>query len=217
MNKDDLTKTQEIVKPPETTSAQTNDTPENADDGVVANRTEKSQKKSSVWYWITDIAIALVLALIIAQFFSPTMVRQNSMEDTLHDGDYIFINKRVYSFTDVKHGDIVIFVTDEEDEDGNPKKLIKRAIALPGDTIEITDGKVYLNDEELIESYIKDGYTDGEIEKVTVPENKLFVMGDNRTYSHDSREQDIGFVDMDSLRGQAIFRLYPFGDIGRLK
>lgn len=189
----------------------------NQNESVVANRTEKEKKKNSIWYWITDIAIALVLALIIAQFFSPTMVRQNSMEDTLHDGDYIFINKRIYSFTDVKHGDIVIFVTDEEDENGKPKKLIKRAIALPGDTIEITEGNVYLNDEKLSEDYIKENYTDGEIEKVTVPEDKMFVMGDNRTYSHDSREQDLGFIDMDNLRGKAIFRLYPFGDIGIIK
>lgn len=184
---------------------------------VVANRAEKTKKKNSAWYWITDIAIALVLAFIIAQFFSPTMVRQNSMENTLHDGDYIFINKRVYNFTEVKHGDVIIFATDEQDENGNPKKLIKRAIALEGDTIEITGGKVYLNDEELVESYIKDGTTDGEIEKVTVPEDKLFVMGDNRLYSHDSRVQDIGFVDIDDLRGRAIFRMYPFKDIGTIK
>lgn len=175
------------------------------------------KKKHSLWYWIRDIAIALVLVLILMQFVNPTMVRQNSMENTLHDGDYIFINKRAYTFGDVKHGDIIIFHTNEVDEKGNDKKLIKRAIALPGDTLEITDGNVYVNDKKLTENYIKEQYTDGEIERTTVPEEKVFAMGDNRSYSHDSREDDIGFIDFSELRGKAIFRMYPFGDMGILK
>lgn len=178
---------------------------------------DKPKKKSSLWYWVRDIAIAVVLALILLQFINPTMVRQESMMNTLNDGDYIFINKQAYRFGEVKHGDIIVFQTQEMDSDGKAKKLIKRAIALPGDTLEITDGKVYLNDKELDEPYIREPYTDGEIERTVVPDNKLFAMGDNRTYSHDSRESDIGFVDMDDLRGKAIFRVYPFGDIGTLK
>lgn len=175
------------------------------------------KKKHGLWYWVRDIAIALVLALILMQFINPTMVRQNSMENTLHDGDYIFINKRAYTFGEIKHGDIIVFHTNEIDEKGNDKKLIKRAIALPGDTLEIADGKVFVNDKELKEDYIKEQYTDGDIERTVVPSNKVFAMGDNRAYSRDSREGDIGFIDFSELRGKAIFRVYPFGDMGILK
>ncbi len=189
---------------------------ETAMDGNVESE-KKEEKKGGLWYWVRDIAIAVVLALILLQFINPTMVRQESMMDTLHDGDYIFINKQAYNFGDVKHGDIIVFQTDELDENGKAKKLIKRAIALPGDTLEITGGEVYINDEELNEPYIREQYTDGEIEKTVVPENKVFAMGDNRAYSHDSRESDIGFIDFDDLKGKAIFRIYPFSDIGILK
>lgn len=185
-----------------------------ADDSTEQQESSEGKKKSGILSWVRDMAIAVVLALILLQFFNPTVVRQESMENTLHDGDYIFINKKAFTFGSLEHGDIIVFHTDELDESGKDKKLIKRAIALPGDAIEITDGKVYLNDKELNESYIKEQYTDGEIERTVVPDNKLFVMGDNRSYSRDSREADIGFVDMDELRGKAIFRIYPFSDIG---
>lgn len=191
--------------------------PENIKSPEQESEDNTKKKKSGIWYWIRDIVIAVILALILLQFINPTMVRQESMMETLHDGDYIFINKQAYRFGDVKHGDIIVFQTEELDEKGNPKKLIKRAIALPGDTLEISDGKVYLNDKELSESYIREPYTDGEIERTVVPENKVFAMGDNRAYSHDSRESDIGFIDLDSVKGKAIFRIYPFGDIGIIK
>lgn len=203
-----MSENEKVINEPVTTEER-----ENAD---AKKGKKKKQKHHGMWYWLRDIAIAVVLALLLMQFINPTMVRQNSMEDTLHDGDYIFINKRAYNFGDVKHGDIIIFHTDEVDEEGNDKKLIKRAIALPGDTLEIKDGKVFLNDEELKEDYLKEQYTDGELKRTVVPDNKLFAMGDNRSYSHDSREDDIGFVDMSELRGKAIFRIYPFGDIGTL-
>lgn len=179
--------------------------------------TDNKDKKSGLWYWIRDIAIAVVLALILLQFINPTMVRQESMMDTLHDGDYIFINKQAYNFGEIEHGDIIVFQTDELDEKGNEKKLIKRAIALPGDTLEITGGKVYVNDEEIKEPYLREQYTEGEIERTVVPDNKVFAMGDNREYSHDSRESDIGFIDMGDVKGKAIFRIYPFSDIGTLQ
>lgn len=178
---------------------------------------ENKKNKNSLKYWIRDIVIAVVLAFILMQFINPTMVRQESMESTLHDGDYIFISKRAYSFGDVKHGDIIVFQTDEEDDNGNDKKLIKRAIGLPGDTLEIRDGKVILNGKQLDEDYIKEPYTDEEVAEIQIPEGKLFAMGDNRAASRDSRDPSIGLVDMDELRGKAVFRVYPFGDFGTIK
>ena len=189
------------------------------DDNAAAESMDNKGKKkrSSLFYWIRDIAIALVIAAILLQFINPTTVRQDSMMNTLNDGDYIFINKQAYNLGKVKHGDIIVFQTEDVDENGREKKLIKRAIALPGETIEIADGEVYVNDEKLDEPYIREPYTDGNIERTVVPDNTVFAMGDNRAYSHDSRESDIGFISMDKLKGKAIFRIYPFGDIGTLK
>jgi signal peptidase I len=177
----------------------------------------EKKKRSSAFYWIRDIIIALVIAILLLQFANPTMVKQMSMMDTLNDGDYIFINKRAYTFGEVEHGDIIVFQTQEKDYKGKPKKLIKRAIALPGDSLKIEDGKVYLNHKLLKEPYIREQYTDGDMPETVMPANKIFAMGDNRADSRDSREADIGFVDMDMLRGQAVFRIYPFDSIGTLK
>lgn len=163
--------------------------------------------------WVRDILIALVIALIIMQLIKPTIVKMHSMENTLHPNDYIFLSKQAYTlFGDAEQGDIVVFESEESDEN-----LIKRIIGLPGDKVRINDGSVYVNEVKMDEPYTKDGYTDGDMEEVTVPENSFFVLGDNRQSSRDSREGSVGFVAEEQIVGKAVFRLYPFSGFGLIK
>jgi signal peptidase I len=166
--------------------------------------------------WIRDILIAVAVALIIMQFVKPTIVKEHSMEPTLFEYNYIFLSKQQYTFTNVKNGHIVVFHTDMQTEDGDEKLLIKRVIAVPGDTLAITGGAVYLNGEALEESYIKEPYTGGYVEEMTIPDGKVFVMGDNRQSSLDSRSPDVGLISEDAIIGMAFFRLFPLKEFGPL-
>lgn len=166
---------------------------------------------------IKDIIIALVIALVIIQFVRPTVVKETSMEPTLYENNYVFLAKQAYRFGDPKRGDIIVFKSDiANEEEGGTKLLIKRIIGLPGDSIKVEDNQVYLNGKLLNEPYIKEqGDVPGQVD-LTVPEGKIFVMGDNRRVSLDSRSPDVGCVDLDRVVGKAFFRLFPIQDIGRL-
>ena len=167
--------------------------------------------------WIKDILIAVIVAFVVLQFIKPTIVQEHSMENTLHSGDYLFISKQSYHlFGEPQRGDIIVFHSSLTPSDGSEKLLVKRIIAVPGDTISITGGVVYINGEAQIEGYTKDGYTNTELEETYVPEGKLFCMGDNRQNSRDSRDSAIGLVDYDAVLGKAVFRLFPFSRIGGL-
>jgi signal peptidase I len=173
----------------------------------------------NLWIWIRDIAIAVVIAIIIMQFIKPTIVKEHSMEDTLHPNDYIFLSKQAYSLGgEPKQGDIVVFHSSiaSEDGTGSTKNLIKRVIATEGDTVEIHDGVVYVNDKALKEPYTKDGYTNGQMPEITVPEGDLFLLGDNRQSSRDSRDPSVGFIPEKEVIGKAVFRVFPLSGFGPL-
>jgi len=168
--------------------------------------------------WIIDIVIAILIASIILFFVKPTIVREHSMENTLHDGDYLFVSRQTYKLfgKEPMQGDIVVFESDLETVSGRNKYLIKRVIGVPGDVVKISDGTVYVNGVALDEPYTKDGYTASDMWEVEVPEGMLFCMGDNRQNSTDSRDSRVGCVPMDDLMGKAVFRIYPFNQIGSL-
>ena len=166
---------------------------------------------------IKDIIVAAILAAVVISFVRPTIVKQTSMQDTLNPNDYIIMYRRAYSGDkEPKRGDIVIFKSELQDENGKNKLLIKRIIGLPGDKITINDGKVYINDKEYDESYLKDGYTTGSVNNFKVPKGEYFVMGDNRVVSIDSRYSEVGCVKKDAIKGRAVLRLFPFTKIRKL-
>ena len=166
---------------------------------------------------IKDILVAAVLAAVVLTFVRPTIVKQTSMQDTLNPNDYVIMSRRAYAGDrKPKRGDIIIFKSELQDENGKDKLLIKRVIGLPGDEVTIDDGKVYLNGKEYKESYIKDGYTPGSVNKLKVPEGQYFVMGDNRVVSIDSRYSEVSCVKKDAIKGKAVVRLFPFNKITRL-
>lgn len=169
--------------------------------------------------WIRDIAIAVLIAFLVLQFVKPTIVKESSMQPTLYENNYIFLSKQAYGlFGEPEHGDIVVFHTDMKTETGKEKLLIKRIIGLPGDVIDLQNGKVYLNGEELSEDYILESETlpHDNGEHFEVPEGVVFAMGDNRRVSIDSRYKDVGFIPIDEIVGKAFVRLYPFNEIGLL-
>ncbi len=167
--------------------------------------------------WIKDIAIALVIAIVIVQFVKPTIVKQSSMEPNFHDRDYLFVSKQAYRFHEPQRGDVVVFDSSLVDEEGNDKLLIKRIIGLPGETLDIIDEKVYINNVMLDETYTMDGTTYGDITDLVIPEGKYFCMGDNRDVSIDSRDPAVGCVDESQLVGRVFFRLFPFQAAGMIK
>jgi len=165
---------------------------------------------------IKDIIIAVILAAAILYFVRPTIVKQTSMVPTLNPNDYLLIYKQAYRSSDPERGDIIVFQSELEDEDGSDKLLIKRVIGLPGDTITIKDDMVYINGEAYEEDYLNDGITPGDIEDLEIPDGQYFCMGDNRVSSVDSRDPEVGLIDRDTIMGKAIIRLFPLNEITTL-
>ena len=166
--------------------------------------------------FLKELIIAGLIAFLILQFIKPTIVKESSMQPTLYENNYIFLSKQAYNIGEPKRGDIIVFHTNLTNREGEEKLLIKRVIGLPGDIISVIEGQVYINDQLQKEDYILEDFTSGYLEEYVVPENQLFVMGDNRNVSLDSRSKEIGCVEIDDVIGKAFFRLYPFEDLGLL-
>lgn len=153
---------------------------------------------------LNDIIIALVLSVLLFKIiFNVSIVSGTSMNPTLHDGNLLLLN---HLFYEPEYNDIVVF---ENEERG---LLVKRIIGMPGDTIEIHDSVVYRNGVPIEEDYIHNGYFGpGDMTgPVTVEDGHIFVMGDNRPDSYDSRYNGVGQVSEDLILGGAILRVYPF-------
>ena len=154
---------------------------------------------------IKTVAGALILSAVIIQFVGPTIVNGSSMYPTLENGDYLYMNK----VSNIDKNDIVVFDTHAKQRN----MYIKRVIATGGDAIKIKDSKVYVNGEELEEHYILEQEFWGEMDEVIVPKDKLFVLGDNRNNSTDSRY--LGFIDKADVVGEVFIRLFPFSKLGK--
>lgn len=164
--------------------------------------------------FLQSLVIAGVLAFFIITFVAQSFVVDGqSMEPTLHNGERLFINKFIYRFKEPERGDIVVFTPR-----GSPgKKYIKRVIGLPGDAIYIKDGVTYLNGEPLEEDYLNDSMR-GEFGPYEVPEESVFVMGDNRNHSADSRFSGaVGYVDYNSISGKAFWVYWPLTEMRVIK
>ncbi len=180
---------------------------------------EKESKSTIIREWIRDILVAIIVALVIMQFIKPTIVKQRSMEPNFYTNDYLLVNRQSYGLLggEPQRGDVIVFRSELADDQGESKLLIKRVIGLPGDSITVTQGKVYINGEEQRDDYTKDQSTNGEIVDLIVPEGTLFCMGDNRLVSVDSRSPEVGFIPYDAIVGKVFLRLYPFNKIGGIE
>lgn len=156
--------------------------------------------------WIEAFFEAVIVLLLLFVFFWPVKIEGISMENTFHNADRVCISRILIWMNAYEKGDILVFPI--EGEEGS-RKLIKRMIADEGDTVKISEGHIYINGEELKEEYIL-GNTEGDIE-LTVPKGQIFVLGDNREHSFDSR--DIGTISKEEISGKVILKWFPIKDI----
>ncbi len=163
--------------------------------------------------WVVYILIIVILTTLIITFVGQrTRVSGQSMEPTLHDGDNLIVDKISYRFRDPKRYEIIVFPYKYEEK----TYYIKRIIGLPGERVQVIDGYVYINGEQLDEHYGKEvmessGIADHEI---TLGEDEYFVLGDNRNHSSDSRDPSVGILKRGDLMGRAWVRIWPLNRIG---
>jgi signal peptidase I len=180
-----------------------------------------TQENSSIWQSIKDniqvIVIALALAFLIRTFIAePRYIPSDSMLPTLEQGDRLVIEKISYYFHPPYQGDIVVFEPPIQLQLQGYKRdqaFIKRVVGTSGDTVAVVKGKVYVNEQPLTENYILEP-PNYQLPPLIVPDNQLFVMGDNRNNSNDSHIW--GFLPKTNIIGHAVFRFLPFKKIGMI-
>jgi signal peptidase I len=175
---------------------------------------------------LAAIVVTLVVKALLAQAF---YIPSGSMEPQLHVNDRVVVSRTAYRLHDPNRGDIVVFpspIAEPEDHglvdgvvddvfdalaigDRGDDELIKRVVGLPGERIEAKDGEVLIGGKVLREPYLPASVRTEDFGPVEVPEGEVFVMGDNRGNSHDSRFSDIGTIEVDALVGRAIARVWP--------
>ncbi|QQG43814.1 MAG: signal peptidase I [Candidatus Roizmanbacteria bacterium] len=164
----------------------------------------------------TVVFIGSLFIVVYLFILQPNQVKGASMDPTFNSGDYIFTSKITYKFRQPERGDVVVFKSPK-----NPDiEYIKRIIAIPGDSVSIKDGQVFVNGSILNENYINvttNTWEGGFVKEgvlVTVPQNYLFVLGDNRPRSSDSRE--FGPIPLSSIIGQVFYRYFPASKMGTI-
>jgi signal peptidase I len=171
---------------------------------------ETAQPKSpsvgaGILRFLVDVAETVILAAVLFLGINAISARIRvdgySMEPTLHDGEFVIVNKLAYRFGEPGHGDVIVFRYPRDPQ----QEYIKRVIGLPGDRVQIVNGEVYINDERIDEPYVASAprYQT----EWTVPDNNLFVLGDNRNNSSDSHNW--GPVPMENVIGRALFVYWP--------
>ena len=174
---------------------------------IQADTEEKTSVGKELFQWVLVILGAVILAFLIDTFvIVNAQIPSGSMENTIMTGDRVFGNRLAYKFSDPKRFDIIIFKYPDDES----QLFIKRIIGLPGETVEIHDGNIYINgsDSPLEDVDIKEPM-EGSFGPYTVPEGCYFVMGDNRNNSRDSRYWENTFVSEDEILGKAVFRYWP--------
>ena len=164
--------------------------------------------------WIFWIVMSIILALLVVYCIGmKTSIIGSSMEPSLYNGQEIFLNRLVYKITSPKAGDVVVFLPN-----GNEKShyYVRRVVACPGDTVQIKDGKVYVNGEVYQEKIMVASIEDAGVasEEIKLGDDEYFVLGDNRNNSEDSRLANIGNVKKSYIIGKAWFYFKSIGNMG---
>lgn len=193
-------------------------TQENQTNAPEESGKKKLDIKKEIMSWAFYILFVIAATYLIIHFVGQrTVVSGRSMENTLHNGDNLIVEKLSYRFGDPKRFDIIVFPPHE-----SPKEYyIKRIIGLPGETVQIgQDGSIYINGELLEENYGKEVIQNpgDAAEPIQLGDDEYFVLGDNRNNSKDSRYQGaVGNIKRSEITGRAWVRIWPLSDIGLLK
>jgi signal peptidase I len=178
------------------------------------NQSKRSTTRTVV-EWVAVVGGALLVALVIRAFFLAAFyIPSESMVPTLEKGDRVLVNKLSYKLHDVHRGDVVVFERPPNEPDNGIKDLIKRVVALPGETIEVRNCKVLINGTPLDEPYVKQWTRTCTFAPKTVGDNEAFVMGDNRDDSQDSRF--FGAISQNLIVGRAFIVVWPLTHLGWL-
>lgn len=178
---------------------------ENSSENVI---NDKNTLKGTIIDWAKTILISLGIAILITSFVKPTLVVGSSMYPTFQNHNYLLVNRMVYMNSMPQHQDIIVF----NSKLPGKKILIKRVIATEGDKLVIGNGKVWVNDQLQNEPYVHGQDTLGYVNTI-IPKGAVFVMGDNRANSEDSRFLDVGYINKTGIIGKVFFGFLPFGSI----
>jgi len=160
--------------------------------------------------------IAMALAFVMVMVIAPEMQEGNAMKPTLSDGDVLVVTKSSYAPNrEIPERDKLVILEKALDQDATDDNIIARVAGLPGETVEIKDGKVYIDGEEFISDY-SEGETAGEM-KIELGPREVFLLCDNRQEMIDSRHEGLGPVDMADIKGNVFFRVWPLSGIGGIE
>ena len=169
--------------------------------------------------WVPYLIIIVMVVIIRTWIVTPVIVRGDSMDETLHDGEVLLLSKISYRLNDIKRYDIVV-IKDKDDD-----YIIKRVIGLPGDIIKYKDNNLFINEKQINKTFTEDETDDFDLEEICeindddcsngIPKGKYLVLGDNRDVSADSRTK--GLINEEQIIGKTIFRLCPLTRIGIIK
>lgn len=179
---------------------------------------QKLEKKRSPVSYVIELAVYVALILICI-FWVPehviqrTVVNGESMENTLYTGESLLVEKVSYHFHDPERYDIIVFYPKGKDED---EYYVKRIYGLPGETVQIIDNQIYINNEVIKDEYAKNEMDDPGIaqDPVTLGDDEYFVLGDNRKVSLDSRDSDLGPIHKKNIAGHVVLRIWPLNQFG---
>ena len=184
------------------------------------NKEEAPEQEQSIWRSLGGtllyLLVIVLLTWVIVTFVGQrTKVDGHSMEPTLSDGDNLIVDKLSYRFRDPERYDIIVFPYQHAEN----TYYIKRIIGLPGETVQVIDGYMYINGKKLDEHYGAEVMEDPGIaaEPIKLGDDEYFVLGDNRNHSSDNRVASVGVLTRDMLIGRAWVRIYPFNKIGVIK
>ncbi|MDO8522788.1 MAG: signal peptidase I [bacterium] len=172
----------------------------------------EEKKESTVWEFVKVIAISILIVIPIRTYVAqPFIVEGSSMETNYHNGEYLIIDELTYAFRPPQRGEVIIFRYPL-----NPSEFfIKRIIGLPGETVEIKNSKILINNIPMNEQYLPQNLQTGPDQVKQLPANQYFVMGDNRTASSDSRIW--GLLPKSNITGRVLLRLWPINRAGIVK
>lgn len=177
----------------------------------------ENEKLKKILSWVFSLTLTIGIAAITAIVMCQSVTMQeSSMEPTISVGDKFFVNRLIYKVDEPKHGDIIVFRTNASNE---AALHIRRVVGIPGDTIQIVDGRIILNGKTYSEGQDFPKITNAGLAKdpISLESGEYFVLGDNRNNSEDSRYGDIGIVKEKYITGKIWFKVYPVKEVGLME